>query len=201
MVQDTKKGQTEVMETLYVTDRRQWRSWLSEHHAAESEVWLLFYKKHTKKPTISYDDAVQEAICFGWIDSLARRIDDETYAQKFTPRTDPYNWSETNRKRARLMIEAGKMTPAGLETIKVDLESAGAHSGGTATGEAPVLPAHLEKLIRDNEKAWAGFAGLTDSQRRLYVRWIMSAKKEETRVRRVREAIGLLEQGKLLTMK
>jgi uncharacterized protein YdeI (YjbR/CyaY-like superfamily) len=189
------------METLYVTDRQQWRSWLSKHHAAKKEVWLLFYKKHTKKPTISYNDAVEEAICFGWIDSLARRIDDETYAQKFKPRTDPHNWSETNRNRARLMIEAGRMTPAGLETIKVDLESSRARSDGTVGGGEAVLPPHLEKLIRDNERAWAGFRGLTDSQRKLYVRWIMSAKKEETRVRRAREAIGLLEQGKPLGVK
>jgi uncharacterized protein YdeI (YjbR/CyaY-like superfamily) len=188
------------MQTLYVTDRQQWRDWLSEHHAAEKEVWLLYYKKHTGKPRIPYDDAVEEAICFGWIDSTVRRIDDETYAQRFTPRTDPYRWSDSNVRRARSMIEAGKMTSAGLDRIKVDLDAAPSGRADARAGEEPVLPEHLERLIRGNARAWAGFTGLTDAQRRLYIRWIMDAKKDETRLRRVRSAIELLEQGKKLGM-
>ncbi len=184
------------MQTIYFTDRQQWRAWLSEHHATEREVWLLYYKKHTNKPTISYDDAVKEAICFGWIDSTARRIDDDTYAQKFTPRTDPHRWSELNKKRARLMIEEGSMTPAGLERIKVDLAGPPARPDEELT-----LPPHLERLIRDNERAWAGFTGLTDAQRRLYIRWIMDAKKDETRVRRVASVLESLAQGKPLGAK
>jgi uncharacterized protein YdeI (YjbR/CyaY-like superfamily) len=189
------------MQTLYVTDRHQWRAWLSEHHAAEREVWLLYYKKHTKKPSIPYDDAVEEAICFGWIDSTVKRIDDESYAQKFTPRTDAYKWSDSNKKRAGAMIAAGKMTPAGLEKIKVDLETPPAHADGTYRQEELLLPPHLERLIRDHERAWAGFTGLTDAQRKLYIRWITDARKDETRLRRVRAAIELLAQGKPLGMK
>jgi uncharacterized protein YdeI (YjbR/CyaY-like superfamily) len=189
------------MQTLYVTDREEWRTWLSGHHRTEREVWLLYYKKHTKKPTIPYDDAVEEAICFGWIDSTVKRIDDETYAQKFTPRTDPFRWSDSNKKRARSMIEAGKMMPAGMERIKVDIKDPPARADGTYPEEELVLPPHLEKLIRDNRKAWVGFTGLTDAQRRLYIRWITDARKDETRLRRARTAIELLAQGKPLGMR
>ena len=83
---------------LYVTNREDWRAWLEQNHATEKEVWLLYYKKHTGKPTIPYDDAVEEALCFGWIDSTVKRIDDEKYTQKFTPRNDRSVWSESNKK-------------------------------------------------------------------------------------------------------
>jgi uncharacterized protein YdeI (YjbR/CyaY-like superfamily) len=189
------------METLYVTDRGQWREWLSKHHGTEKVVWLLFYKKDTGKGSIPYDDAVEEAICFGWIDSIVKRIDDQTYARKFTPRTDPHRWSDLNKERARRMIEAGRMTPAGMGVLKADLEGPPARPGGTRPSGEPVLPPHLERLIRDNERAWAGFMKLTDAQRRLYIRWITDAKKDETRLRRVTEVIGLLEEGKPLGMK
>ena len=91
----------EATKTLYVTHWKEWREWLEKNYATKQEAWLIYYKKHTGKPIIPYDDAVEEAICFGWIDSIIKRIDDEKYARKFTPRTEDSRWSELNKKRAK----------------------------------------------------------------------------------------------------
>jgi uncharacterized protein YdeI (YjbR/CyaY-like superfamily) len=107
---------------LYVTTRDEWRAWLAEHHDTEKEVWLVSYKKHTGRPQIPYDDAVEEALCFGWIDSLVKTIDDERFAQKFTPRKEKSNWSESNKGRVRKLVREGRMTEAGLATAKGILE-------------------------------------------------------------------------------
>jgi uncharacterized protein YdeI (YjbR/CyaY-like superfamily) len=107
---------------LYVTTRDEWRAWLAEHHDTEREVWLVSYKKHTGRPQIPYDDAVEEALCFGWIDSLVKTIDDERFAQKFTPRKEKSNWSESNKRRVRKLVREGRMTEAGLATTKGILE-------------------------------------------------------------------------------
>lgn len=103
--------------TLYVTNRDDWRAWLNKNHKTEKEVWLIYYKNHTGKPTIPYDVAVEEALCFGWIDSIVKRIDDERYMQKFTPRKTNSNWSELNKKRVKKMIKEGRMTEAGMAKI------------------------------------------------------------------------------------
>ena len=102
------------MKTLRVDTRDSWRHWLRENHASEAEIWFVFYKKHTGVPNVPYGVAVEEALCFGWIDSLVKRIDDERYAQKFTPRRSGSVWSELNKKRATAMVDEGRMTDAGL---------------------------------------------------------------------------------------
>lgn len=107
--------------TLYVKKRGEWRKWLEKNHQKESEIWLVYYKKHTKKPSIPYNDAVEEALCFGWIDSSEKRIDKERYAQRFTPRKPKSNWSESNKERVRKLIVQGKMTPAGLAAFNNNL--------------------------------------------------------------------------------
>jgi uncharacterized protein YdeI (YjbR/CyaY-like superfamily) len=107
----------DIGETLYVTTREAFRAWLDENHASKSEIWLVNYKKATGKPTLPYLDAVEEAICFGWIDGFERRMDAERFATRFTPRRRKSNWTETNRERARRMIAAGKMTEAGYASL------------------------------------------------------------------------------------
>src|SRR5262249_13199943 len=106
-----------ISKTLYVTSREEWRTWLADHSESEAEVWLIYYKKHTGQPRIPYDHAVEEALCFGWIDSIVKRIDDETFAQKFTPRRDRTKWSALNKRRVRKLIREGRMTEAGLAKI------------------------------------------------------------------------------------
>ena len=103
---------------LYVTNGNDWREWLKVHHDSKKEVWLVFYKKHTDIPSILYDDAVEEALCFGWIDSIFKRIDDDTYVRKFTPQNAKSKWSESNKKRVQKLISEGRMADAGMAVIQ-----------------------------------------------------------------------------------
>jgi len=109
-------------ETLYVTAREDFRKWLEKNHKSKKEIWLIQYKKATKKPSIHYVDAVEEAICFGWIDGLEKSMDSERYVLRFSPRRPKSNWTETNKERAKRMIAEGKMTEAGLATLPFDLK-------------------------------------------------------------------------------
>jgi uncharacterized protein YdeI (YjbR/CyaY-like superfamily) len=112
----------EIGETLYVTAREDFRKWLEKNHKSKKEIWLIQYKKTTKKPSINYMDAVEEAICFGWIDGLEKSMDSERYALRFSPRRPKSNWTETNKERAKRMIAEGKMTEAGLATLPSGLK-------------------------------------------------------------------------------
>lgn len=103
-----------ITKTLYAKDRTQWRRWLEKNHDKEKEIWLVFYRKDSGKVSISYNDAVEEALCFGWIDSIEKGIDGERFAQRFTPRKPKSKWSETNKERVKKLIKEGKMTKAGL---------------------------------------------------------------------------------------
>jgi len=102
---------------LSFEDRSAWRQWLTDHGETEMEVWIVHYKKHTGIPSVTYNEAVEEALCFGWIDSLIKRIDDTTYKQKFTPRLKKSRWSEKNKRLARILLSEGRMTSRGLESI------------------------------------------------------------------------------------
>ena len=111
----------EIGETLYVTTREQFRQWLMKNHQKKKEIWLINYKKATRKPSIPYVEAVEEAICFGWIDSTEKSMDAERYATRLSPRKPKSNWTETNKERARRMIVEGKMTEAGRATLPEDV--------------------------------------------------------------------------------
>ena len=187
-------------EQLYVTSRYEWRDWLLEHHATRKVVWLLFYKKHTGKPNISYDDAVEEALCYGWIDSIIKRIDDEKFARKFTPRKTKSRWSKLNKKRAKKMIKAGKMTEVGMKVIK-EAKKSGEWSKQAPIKKELVIPSYIEEALTKNKKALDFFNSLASSYKRNIVGWIASAKREDTRKRHLAEAIKLLEQKKKLGMK
>src|SRR6187200_1814339 len=110
----------EIGEAIYVTTADEFRKWLIKNHKDKKEVWLIQYKKATKKPSINYVEAVEEGICFGWIDGLEKGMDAERYALRFSPRRPKSNWTETNKERARKMIAEGKMTKAGFESLPKD---------------------------------------------------------------------------------
>jgi uncharacterized protein YdeI (YjbR/CyaY-like superfamily) len=183
----------EIRKTLYVTNREQWRAWLTKHYQSETEVWLIYYKKHTGRPRISYDHAVEEALCFGWIDSIGKRMDDEKFAQKFTPRRDHTNWSALNKQRLRKLIREGRMTEAGL--AKVDLAILGKEPETKQSKGELDIPRFVKQALMANAKAWENFRSLTPSRRRAYIRLIMDARKEETRKRRLRDVVLRLEQS------
>jgi uncharacterized protein YdeI (YjbR/CyaY-like superfamily) len=171
--------------TLDVRTLEAWRHWLAEHHDSESEVWLVFHKRHTGLPSIAYGDAVDEALCFGWIDSLITRLADDRFARKFTPRKPDSRWSTINRKRyARLKAE-GRLTPAGLERPPTD------RSGDLPN--IPKVPRYIATELRKHPSAWEFFQSLAPSYRRQYLAWIDSAKQDATRSKRLREAIRRLE--------
>jgi uncharacterized protein YdeI (YjbR/CyaY-like superfamily) len=112
----------EIAETIYVTTADEFRKWLIEHHNSKKEIWLIKYKKATKKPSINYVDAVEEALCFGWIDGLEKSMDAERYALRFSPRRPKSNWTNTNKDRARKLIAEGRMTPAGRAALPPDVK-------------------------------------------------------------------------------
>jgi len=190
----------DITNELYVADRGDWREWLRKNHATKKEIWLIYYKKHTGKPSILYDDSVEEALCFGWVDSIIKRIDDQTFARKFTPRKAKSRWSEANKKRARKMIKEGKMTEAGITRIREAKESREWFKT-TPVRKEVVIPLYLKAALTKNKKALENFNNLTKSYKRQYVGWITSAKREETRKRRLGEAIRVLEKGEKLGMK
>jgi uncharacterized protein YdeI (YjbR/CyaY-like superfamily) len=188
------------MKQLYVTDREQWRNWLTEHHAVVNGVWLIFYKKETLKPTICYEDAVEEALCFGWIDSIIKKIDDKKYARKFTPRKDKSKWSALNKKRVNKMIKEGRMTDVGLAKIKAAKKSGLWEKDGRPRISFEVPP-EFAKVLAKNKEARENFDKLAPSYRRQYIGWIAVAKRAETKKRRIKESIALLKKGKKLGMK
>ena len=183
------------MNTLHVRDAAEWRAWLATHHRSESEVWLVFHKRHTGTPSISYDDAVDEALCFGWIDSLVRRLDDARYARKFTPRKPDSRWSDSNRTRYARLRAAGRVTAAGLERPPTN------RSYDRPRPDSSAVPRYIQQALRGRPAAWEYFRRLAPSSRRLYVAWIDSAKRQETKRRRLREAVDLLAAGKKLGLK
>ena len=193
----------ETARMLHVTSRAAWRAWLERHHEDETEVWLVFFKVHTGKPRIAYEDAVEEALCFGWVDSLVRRLDDERYAQKFTPRKAGSTWSPSNRKRVAKLVREGRLTPAGTATVTFRISEVPEEepSGRQGPGAEPQLPPDLLRALKGDARAWATFSALAPSYRRNYVRWILGAKKDETRGRRLAEAIRLLSEARKLGLK
>ena len=185
---------------LYVTNRDDWRAWLRKNYETKKEIWLIYYKKHTGKPSIPYDDSVEEALCFGWIDNIIKRIDDEKFVRKFTPRKAKSKWSEANKRRVRKMTEVGKMTEAGLAKVK-EAKKTGEWFKIAPVRKELVIPSYVKETLAKNQKALANFNNLAESYKRQYVGWISSAKREETRKRRLMEAIRLLEKNEKLGMK
>lgn len=175
-------------ETLYITDRKKWRAWLRKNRKIKKEIWLIYYKKHTGKARIAYDDAVEEALCYGWIDSTVKKIDDDKYAQKYTPRREKSNWSDLNIERAKKLIKEGKMTKIGL-TLFNNREVIQNKSPQTKPEKAIVLPQSLGKALASNKKAFENFNNFAPGYRRLYIGWINSAKREETIKKRIKQVV------------
>lgn len=180
---------------IYCKDRTEWREWLRKNGGKEKEIWLIYYKKHTGNPRVPYNDAVEEAICFGWIDSTVQRMDDKRYRQKFTPRNRGSNWSEHNIRRASQMMKEGKMMKSGATLFEEWKTSDKLPvSGGTTQGE-PIPPDDLLRALKKNKRALDNFNQFAPSYKRNFIRWIVDAKKEETRTRRIYKAVQMLEKN------
>ena len=177
-----------------VRGRAQWRAWLRKHHASSEGAWLVYHKQHTGVQSVDYDDSVREALCFGWVDSLIRSLNADTYARKFTPRRPGSKWSDSNRKRWKELSEAGLLQAAGL--------AAAPTSNRAARPAIPQrVPAYITNAFKSNAKAWRAFQALPKTQRRDFVVWISMAKRPETRAKRIAESLRLLAAGKPLGLK
>jgi uncharacterized protein YdeI (YjbR/CyaY-like superfamily) len=180
--------------TLKMKTRPQWRAWLGKNHASSQGVWLVFHKKHTGVESIPYEDAVREALCFGWIDSLVKRVDEDRYLLKMTPRKATSKWSDVNRKRWAELNSAGLLAAAGVAAAPTDNRYA-------ARPKIPELPPYIAKAFKSNPAAWKFFQELAPTYRRNFVVWIHIAKRPETREKRIRESIELLASGQKLGLK
>ena len=185
----------EITKTYYPKKRNEWRKWLEKNHKKEKEIWVIFYKKHTEKPRVSYNDAVEEALCFGWIDSTVKRIDDEKYCQKFTPRNHKSGWSELNIMRVKKLIKEGKMTDAGMMKFKPDNINTTTRLINTDEKD---IPSFILDALKKKPKALENFLELAPSHKRNYLRWITEAKREDTRQRRLTKAKDMLVKSKVL---
>jgi uncharacterized protein YdeI (YjbR/CyaY-like superfamily) len=180
--------------TLDVRTRERWRKWLAKHHASSPGVWLVRHKQHAGVPSMTYEDLVREALCFGWVDSLVRRLDDDRYAIKVTPRKPTSKWSDINRKRWSDLQTAGLLEAPGLAAAPTAKRYA-------PRPPIPKLPAYVARAFKTNPRAWRHFQALAPTYRRHFVVWIHTAKRLETRDRRIRESIELLSAGKKLGLK
>ena len=173
---------------LYVSDRKSWRKWLIKNHLSEKEIWLIYFKKHTGKDRVAYNDAVEEAICFGWIDSTVKRIDHERYMQKFTVRNKKSKWSDLNKTRALNLIKEGKMAAFGIEKIE-NAKKTGNWDNTYGKKTKQIIPEDLAKALSKDNLANTNFNNFAPSQQNSYIYYINAAKREDTRKRRIQKVV------------
>lgn len=176
----------------------EWRDWLDKNHAVEGEIWLVYYKRASGKTSVTHDEALAEALCYGWIDGVVNRLDGERYMQKWTPRRPDSVWSAANKARIKKLAAEGRMAAAGL--VKV----AAARRDGSwdklsdidRIGRPPEIPADLMKALAEDPAVLEKFERLPPSQKKLWCWWILSAKRPETRARRIAETVKGVAAGR-----
>lgn len=177
------------VDTFYPKNQTEWRGWLKENHASLSSIWLIFYKKSSPKSSISWSQAVDEALCFGWIDSKKQTIDKDSYRQFFSRRKPNSTWSKINKEKVKTFIANGQMTPAGLNSIAIAKEN-GSWSMLDSV-EALIIPDDLEQEFNKHTGAKEYYQNLNKSHKKQILYWIVAAKREETRRKRITEIAHL----------
>lgn len=181
-------------ERFYAKNRDEWHQWLSQNHDSSPGVWLIYYKKNSDKPRVEYDDAVEEALSFGWIDSKVNALDDERYMQVYTPRKPGSHWSKLNKQRVRKLIKNGQMQPAGMK--KVDAAKKDGSWSFLDDIEQQVVPEDLKQALEEDKAARDNFEAFNDSAKKQILYWITTAKREDTRRRRIKKTIELAAENK-----
>lgn len=180
------------LEMFCPTSRQHWRAWLQAHHDTEHSVWLVYYKKKAAVPSLTWSEAVDEALCFGWIDSQAKPIDDERYRQLFSRRKPKSGWSRVNKEKVQRLLAEGQMTQAGLNCIEI------AKQNGSWTlldeVEALTLPTDLEQALQQRPNAHRYFGSLSRTDKRNLLQWLVLAKRPATRQNRIAEIVALADQ-------
>jgi uncharacterized protein YdeI (YjbR/CyaY-like superfamily) len=181
------------LETFYPKNRQEWRDWLQEHHDKKQSIWIIYYKKKSNSPTVAYSEAVDEALCFGWIDSKQMPIDKEKFMQFFSRRKPNSVWSRINKEKIDRLISQGIMTNAGYRTIEI------AKQNGSWTildeAEALIIPQDLESEFQKSPQGKDYFLGLSRSDKRNILQWLVLAKRPETRQNRISEIVELAAQN------
>ena len=178
----------ELTEAKLFKNRNEWREWLQENHDQEQGVWLLHYRKALGKVSLNHGDAVEEALCFGWIDSKLKKIDEERFVLKYSPRRSKSVWSKINKEKAEQMISLGKMTQAGLYKIE-EAKRQGFWNSAYTNKVKEKMPSDLKNALMKNRIAWNNFQKFANSYRNMYIGWIKNAKTEKTRKRRIGEVV------------
>lgn len=180
-------------DTFYPKNRQAWREWLQKNHDTRQSVWLIYYKKNSGIPAISYTDAVDEALCFGWIDSKSKPIDEKSYMQFFSKRKEKSVWSKINKEKVERLTKAGLMTKAGFEII----EKAKQNGSWTILDEAEalIIPADLDNELQKRPHARDYFLSLSRSDKRNILQWLVLAKQQVTREKRIIEIAELADKN------
>jgi uncharacterized protein YdeI (YjbR/CyaY-like superfamily) len=179
---------------LKMRTRADWRAWLEANHASVDAMWLVFPRKALGKPGVRYEEAVEEALCFGWIDGVLNKLDAGWYAIRFTPRKPKSIWSKANVERVERMMRAGLMAERGRTVYEAAVAS-GAVAAAYAVKDAVALPQELADALQSDTRAPALFASLSESQRRMWMRWVLSVKQPASRRKKAAEAVALMLAG------
>ncbi|MFN8384928.1 MAG: YdeI/OmpD-associated family protein [Anaerolineales bacterium] len=176
----------DITQTLHVTNRKDWRNWLKKHYKTEKDIWLVYYKKATGKPRIAYNDAVEEALCFGWIDSIIKKLDEQSTVQRFSPRKPKAKYSQANIERLRSLMAKKKVVKEVAETL------------GDILGEEFVIPPDILKAIKANKEAWKNFQKFSDSYKRIRIAFIHGARhRPEEFKKRLRHFVEMTAKNKM----
>lgn len=182
------------IETFYPTNRQQWRRWLQKHHNTTQSIWVVMYKKDSGVPTITWSDAVDEAICFGWIDSIKKSVDHQQSIQYFSRRKPTSAWSKINKAKVERLTQEGLMTQAGYDSV----ETAKQNGSWSILDEVEelVIPKDLAKAFKAHPGSKGFFTGLSRSIKKMMLHWVIAAKRPETREKRITELAELAAQKK-----
>jgi uncharacterized protein YdeI (YjbR/CyaY-like superfamily) len=188
------------MQWVYCKTEKEWRTWLKKNHDRRRTIWLVFRKDGIRGQTLDYESALRQALCFGWIDSIIKKLDETRYVRKFTRRNEMSKWSPLNKERVRELTRQGLMEKAGLAVV-----GAAKRNGSWDKPDRPVVPKELPecllKALERNEKAKNHFNRMAPGYRRRYIMWISAAKQEATKRKRTKESIELLENGNKLGLR
>ncbi len=174
---------------VHAKTSKEWNKWLAKNHASEKSVWVILANKNSKIKTITHDEAVEEALCYGWIDSVTYKRDAESRYQRFSPRKPYGNWSITNREKAEMLIATGRMQPAGQAMI--DIARQNGRWDALVDAQQAIIPPDLLKLLKKNKTALKNFEAFPHSSKRFILEWITNAKKPETRLKRIQQTVEL----------
>ena len=188
------------MVELYFESLASWHNWLVENHDQSTGIWLVFYKKESGKPSLSYEESLEESLCFGWIDSIIKKVDEDCYLRKFTPRKDGSNWSDSNKKRVKKLIKEGRMTEIGMAKVEIAKQN-GEWDKPSQSRPQFMMHEKFQSALDQYPKAKEFFKSLNKADQQQYIYWVASAKREETREKRIKESLELLLKEQKLGLK